>query len=99
METKTMKTFRLAAVALLGWLLLTPPYVKDGSFDSKAPLSSWSDAAEFGSQVECENYRHHVSPKDLARNGQRGAIDLEEEAKLRLRGQCVPADDPRLEKN
>jgi hypothetical protein len=94
-----MKTLRLAAPVLLGWLLLTPPYVKDGDFDSKAPLSKWTDAAEFGSQAECENYRHHVSPKDLVRNGQKGAIDEEAEAQLRLRGQCVSADDPRLEKN
>jgi len=94
-----MKNFQLAALALVGWLLLTPPFVKNGDFDSKAPLSSWTEAAEFGSQAECENYRHHVSPKDLARNGQKGAIDFEAEAKLRLRGQCVSADDPRLGKN
>jgi len=94
-----MKMLQPAALALLGWLLLTPPYVRNGAFDSNAPLSSWTEAAEFKSQAECENYRHHVTPGDFARNGQKGVIDEAAEAKLRLRGQCVSADDPRLEKN
>ncbi len=90
-----MKTLQLAAPLLVGWLLLTPPYVKDGNFDSNAPLSSWTEAAEFTSQAECETYRHHVTEQDLARNGQKGAIDQMAEAQLRLRGQCISADDPR----
>jgi hypothetical protein len=95
-----MKPLQPAALALVGWLLLTPPYARNGKFDSNAPLSSWTDAAEFGSQAECENYRHHVRPKeDFARNGQKGVIDEAAEAKLRMRGQCVSADDRRLEKN
>jgi hypothetical protein len=95
-----MKILQPAALALMGWLLLTPPYVRNGKFDSNAPLSSWTEAAEFGSQAECEDYRHHVRPKeDLARNGQKGVINEAAEAKLRLRGQCVSADDPRLQKN
>jgi hypothetical protein len=95
-----MKTlFRISGPVLIAWLLLTPPYVTSGDFDSKAPLSTWMEAAEFGTRAECEDYRHHVSGKDLARNGQKGAIDWTEEAKLRLRGQCVSADDPRLDKN
>jgi hypothetical protein len=86
------------AIALTGWLLLTPPYVRNGKFDSNAPLSIWTDAAEFKSQAECEDYRHHVRPKeDFARNGQKGSIDEAAEAKLRMRGQCISADDPRLE--
>ena len=93
-----MKNLQLTAPALAAWLLLTPLYVKNGDFNSKAPLANWTEAAEFGSQAECEDYRHHVSPEDLARNGQKGAIDLAAEAKLRLRGQCVAADDKRLEK-
>jgi hypothetical protein len=95
-----MKPLQPAALALVGWLLLTPPYVRNGKFDSNAPLSSWTEAAEFGSQAECENYRHHVRPKeDFARNGQKGAIDEAAEAELRMRGQCVSADDRRLDKN
>jgi hypothetical protein len=88
----------LTGALLAGWLLLTPPYVnKSGTFDLKAPLSSWMEAAEFTSQAECENYRHHVNPRDLSRNGQKGSIDWEAEAKLRLQGQCVAEDDPRRE--
>ena len=95
-----MKLLRWLALALIGWLLLTPPYSKDEKFDSSAPLSSWMEAAEFGSQTECEDYRHHVRPKeDFARNGQKGVIDEVAEAKLRLRGRCVSADDPGLRKN
>ena len=94
-----MKTLCRAGIIFAGWLLLTPPYVRNGSFDSKAPLSSWTEAAEFGSQAECEDYRHHVAPKDLARNGQKGVIDWTAEAALRMRGQCVSADDSRLGKN
>jgi hypothetical protein len=88
----------LTGTLLAGWLLLTPPYAKNGTFDSKAPLSSWMEAAEFTSQAECEQYRHHVSPKDLARNGQKGLIDWEAEAKLRMQGQCIAEDDPRRER-
>lgn len=95
-----MKVLRWAALAQMGWLLLTPPYSKGGNFDSNAPLSVWMEAAEFGSQVECENYRHHVRLKeDFARNGQKGVIDEVAEAKLRLRGRCVSADDHKLRKN
>jgi hypothetical protein len=88
----------LLGTLLAGWLLLTPPYVKNGNFDSSAPLSSWMEAAEFTSLTQCEEYRHHVNPKDLSRNGQKGVIDWEAEAKLRMRGQCVSEDDPRREK-
>ena len=95
-----MKLSQPFALALLGWLLLTPPYTKEGKFDSNAPLSSWTDAAEFRSQAECEDYRHHVRTKeDFARNGQKGVIDEAAEAKLRMRGQCISADDPRVGKN
>jgi len=94
-----MKTLPFGALALAGWMLLTPPYVKNGDFDSTAPLSHWMEAAEFGSQAECEDYRHHVTAKDLARNGQKGAIDEAAEAKLRMRGQCVSTGDRRLERN
>lgn len=90
-------TLRNAApLVILSWYLLTPPYAGPDKFDSKAPLSAWSEAAEFKSVSECETYRHHVSPDDLARNGQKGHIDEAAEAKLRLLGQCVASDDPRL---
>ncbi len=94
-----MKSSRFYLPALLGWLLLTPPYMRNGDFDSHAPVSKWTEAAEFGSHAECENYRHHVSPQDLARNGQKGVIDLEAEAKLRLSGICVSSEERKLENN
>jgi hypothetical protein len=94
-----MKPSRQVTLALVGWLLLTPPYARNGRFDSKAPLIDWMDAAEFISHAECEDYRRHVKPEDLARNGQKGVINELAEAKLRMQGQCVSSDDPRLQKN
>jgi hypothetical protein len=94
-----MKLLPQLTVGLVGWLLLTPPYSRNGNFNSNAPLADWMDAAEFLSHAECEDYRHHVKPEDLAKNGQKGVIDEAAEAKLRMRGQCVPSDDPRLQKN
>jgi hypothetical protein len=94
-----MKILPQITLALVGWLLMTPPYARNGNFDSKAPLADWTDAAEFRSAVECEDYRHHVKPEDLARNGQKGVINEVAEAKLRMQGQCVSSDDPRLQKN
>ena len=84
------------AFAMVGWYLLTPPYTRSGTFDSGAPLSRWSEAAEFSTVNECEKYRQHPTPKDLARNGQSGHIDEMAEAKLRLLGRCVSSDDSRL---
>ena len=91
-----MKLRHSLAFALLGWYLLTLPYTSPGKFDSAAPLSRWSEAAEFSSIAECETYRQHHKPKDLARNGQAGHIDEAAEARLRLRGKCVSSDDSRL---
>jgi|HubBroStandDraft_5_1064220.scaffolds.fasta_scaffold299270_2 hypothetical protein len=94
-----MKTLPPVVLALVSWLLLTPPYARNGNFNSSAPLADWTDAAEFPSHAECEDYRHHVKPEDLARNGQKGVINEAAEAKLRMRGQCVSSDDPRLQRN
>jgi hypothetical protein len=94
-----MKRLQPIALALMGWLLLTPPYARNGKFNSNAPLADWMDAAEFLSHAECEDYRHHVKPEELARNGQKGVINEVAEAKLRMQGQCVSSDDPRLQKN
>ncbi len=92
-----MKSLRFYLPALLGWFLLTPPLARNGGFESYAPLSRWTEAAQFGSQPECENYRHHVASAGLARDGQSGAIDREAEAKLRLRGICVSSEERKLE--
>jgi hypothetical protein len=88
-----MRFRHAAALALVGWYLMLPPWVKYNTFDASEPLSKWDHSASYDSAAECERvrsamtdyYSHH--PK---------ADDADWFLRLNATAQCVATDDPRL---
>ena len=77
-----MKSRHAAALALVGWYLMTPPQTKfwwigAQRSDNAAPLSQWTNAQSFDKAQLCEAAR-------MATQVQAGAV-------------CVATDDPRLQ--
>jgi len=106
-----MKAFRAVILALLiangcaqgqsgpGWNLMVPPLTADGSANQSAPLTQWQNLG---------NYGHHNTCKTALQQGQFGAgaqfgpitraqSAMEDAAVQLMSGQCVAADDPRLQ--
>jgi hypothetical protein len=54
-----MNLCHAAALALVGWYLMAPPYRRDGSLDLNAPLSEWSQlgGAGYDSATACGKAR------------------------------------------
>jgi hypothetical protein len=93
-----MKLRHAAALALVGWYLMTPPWVGFETFDWSAPLSKWYEAEQFKTAAECQNYREHVSAKDLTeKKAVPAGHSADANAEVYRHGQCVADDDPRLE--
>jgi hypothetical protein len=47
-----------AALALVGWYLMVPPLLPDGSVNVKAPLSEWSESGQgFDTAQDCNKAR------------------------------------------
>ena len=87
-----MKLHHAAAVALVGWYLMVPPYdPKTKDFDTSAPLSKWfirsaHDTANSGQDSLEAGWKTAEKKKD-------------ERTKARLApAQCVATDDPGLAK-
>jgi len=93
MKTEAMNLRHAAALALVGWYLLLPPWVAYDTFDASAPLSKWQHSYSYDSATECESdrssmidyYSHH--PK---------ADQANWFLRLHIASQCVATDDPRL---
>jgi hypothetical protein len=43
-----------AALALLGWYLITPPVGPDGVVDLNAPISKWDQKDNFDAAADCD---------------------------------------------
>jgi hypothetical protein len=88
-----MNPRHVAALALVGWYLLMPPWVKYNTFDANAPLSKWTQNYSYDSAAECERDRsamieyHHDRPKEK---------DAGWFVRLYGASQCISTDDPRL---
>jgi len=78
-----------AALALLGWYLMTPPIVSTSPFriDLDAPLSRWDIQESFDTAEDCENLYMQLADKH-PKNSQ-------EDLRYRT-GHCIATDDPRL---
>jgi len=51
---QTVKLRDTAALALAGWYLILPNPLLDGSPDTKAPLSAWTQSGLFDRAADCE---------------------------------------------
>jgi hypothetical protein len=100
-----MKTRHAAALALVGWYLMTPPVnfpSSDEPVDS-APLAQWYRWHSFDAASECERFRiskqnHYwaiVLKAQPHSNLQNAARDFHN---AMIDGKCIASDDPRLKK-
>lgn len=84
-----------AALALVGWYLLVPPWVAPDQFDATAPLAQWRQVKSFDSAAVCEQHRlgafRHFSAEHKG-----DPMVAEYNARLYRAALCVETDDPRL---
>ena len=92
-----MRPSHAAALALVGWYLMTPPTTgnpKPFEHDVTAPLSRWTVDQAFDTAAECEGRCGQIGD-ELARKAERGrSFDLLDLG--RMLAQCIASDDPRL---
>ena len=94
-----MKVCHVAALSLVGWCLMMPPFVqgKLGVVEGAAPLSKWTVTNAFDTAAECENFRGTSLILDKKRSAQdptnQGHKMFHAQRAL---SQCIAIDDPRL---
>jgi hypothetical protein len=98
---RILKPRHAAALALVGWYLMTPPIDRAGSggqfwVPANEPLSMWSTDRTFSSEDECKSALANLKQSHIY-TGYSGRGDSEY-AKDQQRQQaiCVSTDDPRL---
>jgi hypothetical protein len=99
-----VKPRHAAALALVGWYLLTPPFDDLGRVNAKARFSAWDNWDAYDSAVKCELDKAKIIGLAKAKVGRHSASPRRAAAdqsflEAVLLGQCVAADDPRLESN
>jgi len=85
--------------ALMVWLLLVPPWVGLGSFDAKAQLDRWYQAAEFRSLAECVQYRNSkivALRSEAARRNSKASAQAAGTKRLYEQSRCVSENDLRV---
>ena len=92
-----MKPRHAAALALVGWYLMTPPF-RGKEYDVKADLSEWTIMKKFDTRKECKDYPAQLQ-KSLEERVSQGGPDMRINKWLFDRAQCIETDDPRLKGN
>jgi hypothetical protein len=93
-----MKLRHAAALALVGWYLLVPPWVAPNQFDATAPLAQWPQVKSFDSAAACEQHRLGAFRHFSANKEKLDEAAAEYNARLYRAALCVETDDPRLGK-
>ena len=93
-----MKLRYAAALPLLGWYLMVPPWSSPGHFNDNAPLRKWHQVGAYDSASECEQdmvrtVQHFQRDKAL------NSATANFNAAIYAAGQCIATDDPRLKSN
>jgi hypothetical protein len=112
LQIVSVKRHSAAALALVGWYLMTPPLTPKGVFDSSAtlvdgsaPISQWSVSRSFDSAERCEQARE--AAENVLKQAVKKNPDLlgDRDPKRRLEtmgilaaaiAKCIATDDPRL---
>jgi hypothetical protein len=99
-----MNSRHAAALALVGWFLMTAPVSEQGDLHQDAALSEWTKASHYDSESECDTRRKEkiqdsedeveLAPKSEA--DEDGKRDADRDLNAALVSQCVADDDPRL---
>jgi|SRR5579863_7503466 len=94
---------RAAALAPVGWYLLTPPFDDLGRVNAKARFSAWDNWDTYDSPVKCELDKAKIIESAKVKVGRDSAGPLrtgdQNFLEAVLLGQCITADDPRLKSN
>src|SRR5580704_5850869 len=95
-----MKLRHAAALALVGWYLISPPRVAGSPpqwrIDDTAPVSRWDRGGTyFSNREKCEAYR--LLNIDRARHFQMASPEWEYHYETAERSFCINEDDPLLE--
>ena len=93
-KKEAMKLRHAAALALVGWYLMTPPFVNNRA-DLNTPLSRWTILGSFDSAEKCEEDRRPLQGAGSAWH----EPDPNHAAKALTAILCVSSDDPRLKRN
>jgi len=90
-----MKLRHAAALALVGWLMMTPPTARDGKILYNAPLADWEHERGGDTEAQCR-----ANIENLLRGIKKAYPDsLKEEKWQAVRAaKCISTDDPRLKK-
>lgn len=103
-----MKRRHAAALALVGWYLMTAPVSDHGAIvDQDAPLSEWSKAQLFDTESACEAERQQaitdsqeaaalVPDSDVDKDDKQEATDTVHQT---IVSRCVDSNDPALGNN
>jgi hypothetical protein len=90
-----------AALALVGWYLIEPPFTRlpNGLYDARtdAPLSEWNHVFSFDEASLCETARSirvNFAKQDATKKPQ--SSDEAFMAAIGLYCECIATDDPRL---
>ena len=93
-----MKSWHAAALALVGWYLLAPPFDQNHKSLLELPLSQWHQWRSFDTATDCETYRKATI--DNAQNGSYDSVTGADGRPLFIEGMdhslCIATDDPRL---
>ena len=84
-----------AALALVGWYLLTPRLGPDGKLQTDAPYARWYYNGSYDTAAQCEDERDTLATTTKVQG------TVEERRKFHkafAESQCISTDDPRLAK-
>lgn len=93
-----------AAIALVGWYLMTaPPPPNDGGkfdFDLSAPLSQWDIAGSYDRAAECmQALGEEIKPSTFRAMGMDAKMTQQQAYRYSRAARCISTDDPRLKGN
>jgi hypothetical protein len=90
-----VKLRHAAALAVIGWYLLTPPLDQDGKVDWLAPYSQWKHLVSYDSAERCETERLLFGASPAKKVG----VPEEQQQRVRqsfINARCIASDDPGL---
>jgi hypothetical protein len=102
-----IKPRHAAALALVGWYLMLPPWNQQKQPAVEAPIAQWQRVALYATVATCEKNRSRMAAggghwTDSNANTPNNADEVpnskeqEQMRNLQKYAQCVSADDPRL---
>jgi hypothetical protein len=94
-----MKPRHAAALALVVWYLLYPPWSEEQQgVDPSLPINRWYEVATFDSSTDCEARKLKVLQEMEKQTQEPTPGKLATMERLRHQAKCASADDPRLKK-